>query len=256
MIVQILKQQRVLLCRPEAAGKEMAAAIDSVGGKCLSFPCIDIKEIALTESGKSFVMNLDQYDHVIVVSQHAADLALKHIDHYWPQLPAQQRWHAIGRKTAQILLSNDVACDAPVGDMDSEQLLSKADLEELDDQKVLLLKGHEGRTVIAQELTKRGAKVDQLELYKRTKPTYSVSEIKEALVNFEPQILIALSAETLVNLHQFANQIGVNLLDRHLIVSSKRVAGIARDLGFHLTYVPDNLKAIDIIRCIARIKAS
>ena len=103
MIVKVLDNTRVLICRPEPSASELAQTLESVGATCHLIPAIERTPLALTENTKTKLLNLDQYDHVISVSHMAAEVAMKHIDEFWPQLPLGQQWHAIGRKTAQAL---------------------------------------------------------------------------------------------------------------------------------------------------------
>ena len=259
MIVKVLDNIRVLICRPEPSASELAHTLESVGATCHLIPAIERTPLALSEASKTKILNLDQYDHVISVSHMAAEIAMEHIDEYWPQLPVDQHWHAIGRKTAQVLdhhlQSYNIKLIRPEKDFTSEDLLNSFQNQaELQDKKILLLKGEGGRTHLRDELEKLGAQVDDVALYKRTMPSYSEDQIKAAFVKFEPDLIVTLSAETVENTFSLANSCEADLSDLTFIVSSERVGKVANEKGVTKCIVPNGLMPIDLIKAIAEFK--
>ncbi len=252
---RLLDDTRVLVCRPEPAATELGQALSAVGAHVEILPTINIEAIPVDAQTKSLILDLDHFDHVVVLSPHAAALAMEHIDTYWPQFPAQQQWHAIGRKTARILTDTGLGLATPKGDLTSEELLKQPAFKQLKDKKVLLLKGAGGRDVIAKSLERRGASVAALELYRRIPAHYSTKQLKHALIDFAPEFIVTLSAETLQNLLALAEQVDAKLQRSALIVPSHRVMNIALEHGFKLIYTPDNLMPIDIIRTLRRAKS-
>lgn len=255
MINQILQDIPVLICRPEPSASELALALSAVGARCSKLPCLEIKPVQVNDADKQSLINLDQYHHVIVLSQHAASPALELIDAYWPQFPAQQPWYAVGRKTAGILSDSVPGLIEPEADLTSEDILALPALQDIKEQRVLILKGKGGRDTIQKGLSQRQAKVDVIELYERIAPEYDNATLNSILQGQSLRYIVALSAETLRNLVSFAEQIKLDLTQYHLILPSERVARVALQMGFQLTYIPNNLKPIDIIRCIANIEA-
>jgi len=254
MIQKLLPDTRVLICRPEPSASELSKVLESVGSTCVVMPTLKIRPLEITPEARQKIMNIDQYDHVIVVSQHAASLGLTIIDEYWPQFPIQQNWFAIGRKTANCLKPADLKLIEPNEDLNSEALLDTKLLAEVGGQKVLILKGKDGRNTIESALNKRGATVDTISLYERICPEYSVAELEASLLEFNPSYIVALSGETLSNLIEMSKSVKVELQKKAFILSSERVANIARDQGFKLTYIANNLMPMDIIRCIAKAR--
>lgn len=246
----LLAGQRVLICRPEPAASALQNALEAVGAQCQRLPCLEIKALELDGAARDKILNLDRYAQVIALSQHAATLAGELVDQYWPQQPIAQQWHAIGRKTAQALQAEGIELKTSDSDMTSEQLLEHPDLQDLSGQKILLLKGENGRKKLAQVLAQRGAEVDSLELYKRLRPDYDKAILTQVFEDFKPQFIITLSGETLENLHHFAKQINARLGQTRFIVSSNRVAKLAASLGYPLSYSPSNLMPMDIITTI------
>lgn len=254
MIAQLLNGTRILVCRPEPSASELQQTLEEVGARVTKLPCIEIKPSDLAAEDKTRFMNLDQYQHVVVLSQHAARLGLDYIDAYWPQLPVSQIWHAIGQKTTQILKEYGVSLAPLETDLTSETLLEQPQLSDLAGQKVLVLSGHGGRKLIHETLVQRGASVDSLALYERSKPEYSPKELKQAISDFKPNVVVALSAETIQNLNTLLAGEFKALGNTPFVVSSERVAGLAKNLGYKKCFVPENLRPIDLIKKIAEIK--
>lgn len=254
MIQKLLPDSRVLICRPEPSASELSKVLESVGAECEILPMLIIQPLEISAEARQKIMNLDQYDHVIVVSQHAAILGLSIIDEYWPQFPLQQNWFAIGRKTANSLKPAGVNLVEPNADLNSEALLSNKLLTKVSGAKVLILKGRAGRDTIENALNKRGATVDTISLYERICPEYSSQALEASLIKFNPNYIVALSGETLTNLIKLSKGLKAELQSKAFILSSERVANIARDEGYTLTYIAHNLMPMDIIRCIAKAR--
>ncbi|MFT6121678.1 MAG: uroporphyrinogen-III synthase [Oleiphilaceae bacterium] len=254
MIQKLLPDTRVLICRPEPSGSDLSKVLESVGANCEVLPTLMIQPLDITAEARQKIMNIDDYDHVIVVSQHAARLGLSIIDEYWPQFPIKQNWFAIGRKTANTLKPAGLNLIEPGEDLNSEALLTMKLLTKVSNEKVLILKGKEGRNIIENVLEKRGAYVDTISLYERICPQYSAAELENSLIKFNPNYIVALSGETLSNLIVMSKNVNIDLKNKVFILSSERVANIARDQGYKLTYIANNLMPMDIIRCIAKAR--
>jgi uroporphyrinogen-III synthase len=252
LIKPILEGCKVLVCRPEPSASALAHVLSSVGASVEKLPGIDIVPLALSGVEKDHILNLDQFDHVIVISQHAAEIGISHIDQYWPQFPSNQKWHAIGRQTARSLPDELPSLNTPSADLTSEELLEDSDFSKLKNKKVLILKGRGGRSTLHDKLSRLGASVSLVELYERRVPSYSSAHLNSKLTDFDPDYFIALSGETLTNLVAMFKQCEYDASQKGFILSSNRVANIAIEHGFNLIYVPKNLMPIDIIQCISK----
>lgn len=249
-IPKMLPDLRVLVCRPEPGATELTQVLSSVGAECLKLPMLETNVVETTTEGKQHILNLDEYDHVIVVSQHAARIGLELIDEYWPQLPLEQKWYPIGRKTASVLNEYGVDCYQPKQDLTSESLVKLDSFKDLSDSKILMLKGAGGRALIKEKLGSKAKQFDELVLYKREMPEYNIETVKTQLKEFQAEVIVALSGETLSNLLVMANNTGIDLSNKSFILSSERVANIAYEAGIKKVFIPNNLMPIDIIKCL------
>lgn len=252
MIKAVLEDQRVLVCRPEPSASELCKVLDSVGAQTRSLPCIEVQTIAIDPQSKRIIYDLDQYEKVVVVSQHAAKQLIALVDELWPQAPAKQKWFGIGRKTTQLLAEAGLDVSKPDQDFSSEGLLETPELLKVKSQKILIAKGKEGRSKLEQGLRNRGAKVTTIELYQRVAPKYSEAELQASIVDFGATSIVALSVETLDNFHRFATSLNAMPNQTRLIVPSERVAKHAETLGYQKVQVSEQLRPIDLIKALAR----
>ncbi|MBC3766487.1 uroporphyrinogen-III C-methyltransferase [Neptunicella marina] len=108
--------------------------------------------------------SLPQKSCVIFTSTFAAEYAIKAMQgNIWPQ---QLNYFAVGSSTADCLQNTDIKVRLPKR-FDSEGLLEMAELIDVSQRQVLIVKGQNGRQTLQQELTERGATVQLAELYKR-----------------------------------------------------------------------------------------
>lgn len=238
-----LKNQRIIATRPAGKNTKLLKLLQQAGADAVALPLIEIKPTTSSDSYyqvlKQQIMNLDNYHFLIFISPNAANLAKAWIDQYWPQLPVDIQWLAVGKATAITLTELDVDVHYPTTGQDSEALLAMPMLQpqQVRNKKVLILRGQSGRETLAQELGARGAKVSYAELYQRVCPDYSQQEITDILYS-QPlnAILITSGAglDNLVKLLKITGQFSLGSLDKfHLIVPSERIQQQAHNAGFN-----------------------
>lgn len=246
-----LSGRRILVCRPEPEARRLARAFESAGAEVRILPLIDREPLPETPESRTTVLNLDQFTHVIAVSPYAARRLLEEIDTWWPQIPMGIRWYAVGAGTAAVLAGHGLSVRRPADGWTSEALLKLPSLAHPDGERVLLARGEEGRELIRQTLESRGARVTVLPLYRRLCPYHSPERVNLAFGEFQPEVIVALSGETLNNLIALCAKSGHNLYDRLLIVPAERVALAAREAGFERPCVPGSLADNDIVATVA-----
>ena len=150
-------------------------------------------------------------------------MGLDRIQDYWPQLPAQQRYWAVGERTAQVLEAAGLDVERPERDMSSEGLLALPGLKQVQGQRTLIVRGEGGRQLIAETLRARGASVDSLCCYRRVPVSHRADDV---VARVEPADLIMISSgeglELLSGLLQPREH--TNLAAITLLVPSPRVA--------------------------------
>ncbi|MDT0500824.1 uroporphyrinogen-III synthase, partial [Halomonas sp. PAR7] len=165
-------QPRVVITRPGERGAVLAAAIADYGLPVARFEAMSVEALPETPEQRAAWLDFDQFRRVMVVSPFAAECLAEALDRFWPQLPVGIDYYAVGAATAAVLHERlGVRVHVPpaiAGEDTSEALLTLDSLRALDHEKVLLVAGEGGRTLFAETLAARGARVTRLAVYRRT----------------------------------------------------------------------------------------
>ncbi|WP_299730715.1 uroporphyrinogen-III synthase [uncultured Endozoicomonas sp.] len=225
-----LSHIRALVTRPEPQAQALADSIIKASGNAWTMPMLHIKALPETQTMRDCVLSLEQFDKIIVTSRPAANLGLELIEQYWPQLPIHCQWFAIGGSTAAELEHYNIkAAFSDVG-VDSEALLNLDAFSHIQNEKILIIKGVDGRGLLEEHLHQAGAITQTLDVYQRACPQYEDDELVKKLESHSINVILCGSGETLSNLGRYlptSRRTGFQLL-----VPSERVAQQARDLGF------------------------
>ena len=168
---------------------------------------------------------------VIAISANAVLHANKLLD-TWPNAIT---YLAVGQASTDAFSDININSRCP-DEATSEGLLSMPVLSDVKDKKIVILRGEGGRETLAQQLVKRGAKVNYSQLYRRQS---IVSNKENDLLKWQQlkiTIIVVTSAETLLTLVARVKGSDLQWLQRcTIIVPSLRVAKIADENG--LTHV-------------------
>lgn len=246
---------RILLTRPEGENEALADALRAAGLDVRCLPLLAIKILPEDARQRHFVTQLDTFQLVIVVSKPAARALVDLIDRWWPQPPVGLCWFALGQGTASILQSAGLTVLTPLAGHTSEALLDDARLP-ADLRRVLIARGTESRDVFDQTFTQRGIQVERLPLYMRSPIAYAEDDLRKILNDWQPNIILTLSAETLRQLVTLGDNSGYSLRKTGLVVPSERVAALAREISDHVSLLPDMTLASQVQTLCGAIKGS
>lgn len=259
-----LAGKKILVTRPQGQADKLISAIEQAGGQAYHYPVLAIEPLQVgsepehVQLSKQRVMDLDHYQHIIFISTNAAHYGMRWINDYWPQLPLGLRWYAIGSSTAKVLIQAGVnvsvnATPTGVCTMDSEALLLHPDLQQVDGEKILIVRGVGGRELLKAQLEQRGARVYYLECYKRTLPEHPAGDLDKVLAD-APDVICVNSADSFENLCRLAGQSRLATLQSiQLLLPSQRVARIAAQRGFKHLSVAENASDNAMMRGLKRL---
>jgi len=203
------------------------------------------------------VMDLDQYQHLIFISGNAVQHGMACIESCWPQLPVGLDWYAVGSGTARLLAAYGVNAHTPGAAMTSEGLLALPQLQQVQGERVLVVKGEGGRQTLAGELRGRGARVDELACYRRVAPELAPRELSLKLSQWAIDAVMISSGEGFGNMLALLSPAETTKFrDITFLVPSPRVAETARAAGFEQVIVAENASDSAMLRALAEWQTS
>jgi uroporphyrinogen-III synthase len=220
----------VVVTRPAAQAARFAELVTAAGGRPLLLPTLEIERIELDAAARARRIP-DDFDWTVYISSNAVEASLAQLPR-----PTRTRVAAVGRATARALEQRGIAVAAlPTTTSDSEGLLALDCFADLRGQRVLILKGHGGRTLLGDELARRGAEVVLGDVYQRRRADArpaALDALRRAC-DAGHAAIAATSAEVLAALLELAPEAGCpRLRDATLVVPGERVAAAARELGW------------------------
>lgn len=168
-----LAGKRIIVTRPKGQAEGLAALIREAGGEPLLYPAIEILPLADPAAFHAFSDRLETFDLAVFVSGNAvrSALALLRERRGARPWPARLKVATVGRGSRRALEENGFsAVIAPSAQSDSEGLLAMPEMAEMRGKHVAILRGDAGRELLGEELTKRGASVEQVACYRRVRP--------------------------------------------------------------------------------------
>jgi uroporphyrinogen-III synthase len=221
----------VLVTRPRQQAGALCRLLEAQGAGVERFAAIEIEPIDGRRDWAARCGDLDQFGLIIFTSANAV--------RYGAALLQQRRdlpLAAIGPATARAL--NQAGYRVSVQSLegaDSESLLRHPKLHAVAGERVLLVKGREGRELLQQELDRRGALLEVAEVYRRQCPRPSAGEMRtleERFAAHEIHAITATSVEIAANLLALATPALRRAFDAvHWVVPSPRVAQSLREGG-------------------------
>lgn len=251
-----LEGYAVLVTRPEEQAGPLIAEIERRGGQVVFAPMIVIRQKRNDPKSIAVIKRLPEFHSVIFVSKNAVDFGIELIRAQKQSLDHCQVY-AVGVGSASRLRELGVMqVHTPHAEFTSEGLLKLPGLSshQIDDEKVLIMRGAGGRELLAQTLAHRGARVEYCEVYERTIPTEPLSVALKACQVNVPDVGIITSLEALTNLADKIDQEKLDLLyDVPLLVAGARTAQEVERLGFTMDpVVVDNPGDQSIVDALER----
>lgn len=221
-----LKGLRLLNTRPLPQGQSLTEDIIAKGGTVIACPTIAIKPIPANLS------LLTKIDKAIFISPNAVTYCFKQLEQEHLQWPKAIEVIAIGKSTAKCLTNHGITdVNLPI-EPDSEHLLLLKELESVTGQRILLIKGKEGRGLIETRLIQKGAEVLSMEVYERVLPQLPKHFIASIWRNDLVDIILITSEQSLNHLLKLFGEEAKRWLEsKTYCLISTRLAKAASLLG-------------------------
>ena len=219
----------IVITRPARQAAALASEIAALGAKPLIFPSIVILPPRDRGPLDTVLSQLSSYSYAVFVSANAVEYGVGDPAAWPKQLIA----FAPGPGTAAALSAVGVAnVRLPKTTMDSDGLLALPEFGDVAGKNVVIFRGSGGRDVLRDALLARGARVVQVDCYRRSRPTTSPDGLIEAWRERRVDAVTITSGEGLVNLWSLLDAQGRGyLVATPTFVPHPRIAEQARGVG-------------------------
>ncbi len=223
-----IKGQGVLITRPIAQAAALKKQVFEMGGIPYVFPTLEISYISAAELQPK-LEQIEPGQILVFVSVNAVKGVVKAMTPHIKRLLSTTSIAAVGKRTQAALEAENmqVSIIPDESEQTTEGLLKHPALQNLQGQKVTIVRAQSGRETLREELQARGAQVEYLQAYQSTIPDhYNAVPMLQALRSGDIQFVLLSSYAAFANLlMMLGSQAETLLKPTCLIVPSVRVAG-------------------------------
>ena len=211
----------------------------------LNCPLTEIKALESYAEFDSILSNLHNYQHIIFISTNAVDSFVTRFKNLKIKLPNHIIFSSIGPKTKEALENEfEISVNCPEENYDSEHLIKNNIFDNLQNKKVLIIRGKGGRETLKYMLEKKGAKVDYGECYIRNYLTIEQEKLNRELKNCTTIFILISSYGCAFQLEQSPNQ-WIGDYKTKFIVNHKKIEFSLRN-GNYRSHLDDVIVTNDL----------
>lgn len=223
-----LQGVRILNTRPLGQNTELSIKLRELGADVFEWPVLSIIPIPFL-----FTEDFNKIDFFIFTSQAAVNYFFSGGGTIKGQIIA------IGSATAKILKSYGIN-DVIIPEIStSEGILALDCLKNARGKSIILVKGEKGRSLICESLTKQGAHIKELCVYRRIKTNWPLGSVQSLWQRDTIDIIIYTSEEAIHYIFEQLKGCRTWLCSKTAIVLSERLAKVLHNLGVHKIIVCD-----------------
>lgn len=225
-----LRGLKIAVTRPREQAASLMDSITQAGGIPLPFPLLEIEPAPADAGLREQLSRVAQADLAIFISPNAVRYGLAAMRTADIAFPPATKIAAVGQGSAKALRELGFAdILVPAERFDSEGLLALPELHDVAGRRATIFRGNGGRELLGDTLKSRGASVEYVECYRRSKPRQDISELLAAA----PDAVAVTSSEALDYLRQMLENSGsATWRDLTLFVPHPRIAELARRQGW------------------------
>jgi len=219
----------IVVTRPHEQSLDLQQGIEKLGAHALLFPLLAITPAVDTQPLQDLLRRLADFDLVVFISPNAVRYGMEAIQ-VAHAMPSALRFATIGKSSAQVLHAAGVKeVIAPHDRSDSEALLALPELQNVQAWKIVIFRGDGGRELLGDTLKARGAEVEYVSCYQRSKPPQDIAVLRDA----KPDAITLSSSEALGHLWDMFDETDkADFVMLPLFVPHARIAEKARQQGW------------------------
>ena len=245
------KKIALISSRPQGTNVQLSDDLKNSEIKLLSFPLTEIHPLNNYQIFDGVIENIKTYQHIIFISTNAVHFFLERVKKLSLQIPKNLIFSSIG-PTTKLLLQKKLSVDvhSPIKTFDSEHLLKEKIYNNVEGQKILIIRGEGGRETLKNALEEKGAIVNYGECYVRKYVDIDLNQLKNDLVNYHHQFFLFSSTNSAKHfIHQLSKVDSRWLQNIKIIVNHKKIEGLLSKI-FKDIFVCNNIDTQNIRKLI------
>ena len=245
------KKIALISSRPQGTNVQLSDDLKNSEIKLLSFPLTEIHPLNNYQIFDGVIKNIKTYQHIIFISTNAVHFFLERVKKLSLQIPKNLKFSSIG-PTTKLLLQKKLSVDvhSPIKTFDSEHLLKEKIYNNVEGQKILIIRGEGGRETLKNALEEKGAIVNYGECYVRKYVDIDLNQLKNDLVNYHHQFILFSSTNSAKHFIDQLHNIETGWLQNiKIIVNHKKIEGLLSKI-FKNIFVCNNIDTQNIRKLI------
>ena len=249
--MNIPKKIALISTRPQKTNLQLSDELKKSEIKLLSFPLTEIHPLNNYQIFDEVIKNIKTYQHIIFISTNAVHFFLERVKKLSLQIPKNLIFSSIG-PTTKLLLQKKLSVDVhfPIKTFDSEHLLKEKIYNNVEGQKILIIRGKGGRETLKNALEEKGGIVNYGECYVRKYVDIDLIQLKNDLVNYHHQFILFSSTNSAKHFIDQLHNIETDWLQNiKIIVNHKKIEGLLSKI-FKNIFVCNNIDTQNIRKLI------
>ena len=245
------KKIALISSRPQETNVQLSDDLKKSEIKLLSFPLTEIHPLNNYQIFDGVIENIKTYQHIIFISTNAVHFFLERVKKLSLQIPKNLIFSSIG-PTTKLLLQKKLSVDvhSPIKTFDSEHLLKEKIYNNVEGQKILIIRGEGGRETLKNALEEKGGIVNYGECYVRKYVDIDLIQLKNDLVNYHHQFILFSSTNSAKHFIDQLHNIETGWLQNiKIIVNHKKIEGLLSKI-FKNIFVCNNIDTQNIRKLI------
>jgi uroporphyrinogen-III synthase len=245
------KKIALISSRPQETNVQLSDDLKKSEIKLLSFPLTEIHPLNNYQIFDGVIKNIKTYQHIIFISTNAVHFFLERVKKLSLQIPKNLIFSSIG-PTTKLLLQKKLSVDVhfPIKTFDSEHLLKEKIYNNVEGQKILIIRGEGGRETLKNALEEKGGIVNYGECYVRKYVDIDLIQLKNDLVNYHHQFILFSSTNSAKHFIDQLHNIETGWLQNiKIIVNHKKIEGLLSKI-FKNIFVCNNIDTQNIRKLI------
>jgi uroporphyrinogen III methyltransferase/synthase len=252
--------KRIVVTRARTQASDLVRRLSELGAACLECPTIKVEPPSDWAPLDGAIANLADYHWVIFTSVNGVKFFFHRLFALGQDVRALHRVHtaAIGPVTAERLMDYGLKTDIVPESYRAESVVAAFGSQNLAKQAILIPRAAEARPVLPVELTRMGARVDEVPVYRTVPATDGAAELLIQLEKKQVDLVTFTSSSTATNFKSLLPTERFEDLIRDLTVASigPITTETAEKLGFRVritaqTYTIEGLCDAIVSHCAA-----